>query len=40
MYKLSLHFAELYEDYIKKDFKVTSEHNDQYISQAISNYQN
>ncbi len=40
MYKLSVHFAELYEDYTQKDFKITSEYTDQYISQAIANYQN
>lgn len=40
MYKLNSHFAELYEGYIQKDFKITSEYTDQFISQAISNYQN
>lgn len=39
IYRLTQHFSELYEDYIHKDFRVTSQYTDQMISQAITNYQ-
>lgn len=38
IYKLNSLFSELYEEFSKKDFKVTSVYTDEFIRNAINTY--
>lgn len=40
IYKLNSLFSELYEEYSKKDYKVTQIYTDDHIRNAINTYQN